>query len=235
MWLQTTLGFFSIQQEHIDRDSGMLTVSAYCLDDLQAFVSKLMPGCVIQYGDENQSHKYFIRAPQARIGAAIAQAVSDICYRDLTNAVRLSEGDIRTKCLMGIEHQLSEIQHYQREYHFDASTAKDSEPEKILEVGCEGGAYTLWRCQYCGQNVFIVASNDCSGLWIDEDTSFQEKAFYSWDEAVRNLPEHWASLFPLYVAPDYSGLIKNELRMRGVDVTQENDWKYVLDDPKRNS
>lgn len=161
----------------------------------------------------------------------MAQAVSNICYSDLIEAIRLTEGDLRTKYLMGVEYRLSEIRDCQRDYHFDLRLIKDVEPEKILEVGCEGGAYTLRRFQHGGQNMFIVASNDCSGEWGDEGSVDREKLFHSWDEAIRNMPKHWASFYPLYVAPEFSSFVIKELRLRGIDAERHSDWKLVLGIP----
>lgn len=146
MWLQTTLGSFSINQTEADRSVGMLTVASHSRHDIEAYVSRFMPPHgVVQYDDKSAEFQFSIRAPQANVAVTIAAAVSDIYYNDFIGAVQQTQGNLRTKCYYGVASQLSSIQYQNNEYDPGNQVPEGIEPEKILEIGCEGGSFTIWR------------------------------------------------------------------------------------------
>ncbi|WP_432744226.1 hypothetical protein ABXJ76_03760 [Methylobacter sp. G7] len=244
MWLQTTFGSFSINQTEVDRSVGMLTISSYSRHDIDAFVSRFMPHGFVQYADESAEFQFFVRAPQANVAVSIAAAVSDIYYSDFIGAVQQTQGDSpRTKCYYGVASQLSSIQHENNEYGLGNQDPKGIEPEKILEIGCEGGSFTLWRYPNRGERGFIVNTFDCCSDFlskedqIDDSKALQRNAglrqdtnnyLQEWDEAILKLPESWALMYPVYISEAYWPFIFKELRLRGVEPTQGGGWIYAL-------
>lgn len=243
MWLQTTFGSFSINQSEADRSVGMLTVASHSRHDIEAFVSRFMPHGFVQYAKDSAEFQFFIRAPQANVAVTIAAAVSDIYYSDFIGTVQQTQGDSRTKCYYGVASQLSFIQYENNEYDPGNQVPEGIEPEKILEIGCEGGSFTIWRYPHRGERGFIVKAFDCSWDFLSkedqidlsksllrtndlrEDTNNYLK---QWDEAILELPESWVQMYPVYISEAYWPFISKELRLRGLEPTQEYDWLRAL-------
>lgn len=228
MWLQTTFGSFSINQSEDDRTVGMLTITSDSRDDLQTLVARFMPNAILQYS-ENKKQPPFIRAPHAKVTASMAQAVSEIYYSDFLQAVEQIEGDCRAKCFANVAYQLSDLQFEKREYEFDPSSTVGTYPQKILELGLEGGSVILWGYKSCGRRGFSVETNDCSLVLIGEaeEPDNQELFLQSWNEAIDSMPNSWTCFYPIYIAEDYWPLISAELRARGI-VSAQSDWLNAL-------
>ena len=248
MWFQTTFGSFSINQTEADRSIGMLIVSSHSRYDMDALVSRFIPNSVVQYADKSAEFQFFIRAPQVNVAVTIAAAVSDIYYSDFIGAVQQTQGDLRTKCYYGVASQLSSIQYENNEYATDNQVPKGIEPEKILKIGCEGGSFTLWRFPNRGDRGFIVKTFDCSWDFLSKEDQidiFQDRLrinsiredtnnyLKQWDDAIFELPESWVHMYPAYISEAYWPFISKELRLRGVEPTQEGNWLYALKESQK--
>lgn len=234
MWIQTTIGSFSIIQTEADQSAGMLTVAAQNDRDLQRLIERFIPDTVLQYSEENSSPLVFIRAPQGVVAAAMAQAVADICYSNFLQTVDLLEGGERAKSYSNIAFNLEQLQHENSDYDFEAATKAGVSPEKVMEIGLENGSVTLWAYRYAGHCGYSVEVNDWSLTLISEsdEPENREDFYQEWHQAIRGLPERWVMFSPLYVAEKYWPYISKELRLRGAEPSLDEGWTKARCNPK---
>lgn len=226
MWVQTIIGSFSITQAEADRPTGMLTVAAQNERDLERLIERFMPDSVLQYSEEIDSPRHCIRAPQGVVAAAMAQAVSDICYSSFIQAVDRIEGGLRAKSFSSIECCLEEPQFENGDYDFDGAAKSGISPEKVMEIGLESGSVILWAYRYEGRCGYSVEVNDWSMTLISEsdEPENREDFYQEWHQAIRGLPERWATFSPHYVAEEYWPYISKELRLHGVEASLDEGW-----------
>lgn len=231
MWLQTTIGNFSIIQTEDDRRVGMLTISSYCRSDLNALAAKYLHDTKVEYGDENSEAHFHIRSTHARVSAAIALAVADIYYSDLTRAVSTISGDYRAKNLMSIECDISSMGRAMQQESEQEISNEYSKPKMVLQIGGEGGGIILWAHSHGEVKLFSIQHDEDCGL-LDKDDMVDPIHTHSismnWDDAMKFLPESWPELYPVFVSQEFWPLIEKKMRQCGV--TPNSDWERAIKD-----
>ena len=87
MWIQTTIGFFSIVQKPEDAERDTLTIRARSRDHLEALkASYLLESGPIQAGG-GTDYPYRLVAPRHAVEDAISMAVAAIDYENFKDAV----------------------------------------------------------------------------------------------------------------------------------------------------
>lgn len=107
--------------------------------------------------------------------------------------------------------------------------------QKLLEIGAEGGAITLWGIASEDIKQFRVEVFDGSMVMIGEggDATCRQSTFDKWEDAISYLPECWVKLLPVFVDENYWPLICKELMAKGVDAASDENWLHALAESRK--
>jgi len=101
-------------------------------------------------------------------------------------------------------------------------------PEKIVEVGADGGSISLFGWQDDKSEWHFLRETDertLMGMMPEEDrNSCTSESVVGWDEGLKLLNRYpWLFLYPLYVHPDFGKLVLQEV----YTAREKNDGEFV--------
>ena len=93
-----------------------------------------------------------------------------------------------------------------------------NQKEKILDLGLEGGGLTVYRKRVGGSKraALWVFWRESIGMYLDrnDDEMWREsrsEPVSSFDEIIDSLGNEWPIFHPIFIHPDYRGLLKAAL------------------------
>jgi hypothetical protein len=106
MWLQTTIGFFSIVQK---AGEAHLTVRARARGDLERLRDEYLPELGPIREGEGTDYRYRATAPHDAVAQAVGRLVTDITYPNFKNEVKRRMGPARAATYSEVWHVLDRI------------------------------------------------------------------------------------------------------------------------------
>ena len=216
-----------------DVSANMLTITSSNRQDLDSFVTKLMPTIEVQYSDDNEATElpeFYLRAPQANVAAAIALATAGICYPRFADAAGMIKGKQYATDLLQAQVHNSAILHAEAQIYDLEEFVAGTKDELILSIGAEGGSIELFRHDDGSRCAFSIKQEEHMGELIDDPELdyVRRTLFHSWTDAIGALPSSWPRFHALFVLPHFRCLIRGELRALGLEPAEHDSWCRAL-------
>lgn len=123
IWIQTSIGFFSIVQKEEDQQHDQLTIRSRVRSDLEALRFLHLPslGCIT----ENHRSDYLYRAKVSKpdFAVAMSQMIGSIGYSNFKNEVQTVQGKDRAKVYGKVWTHLYQLQLEPKTFEWNSSTA----------------------------------------------------------------------------------------------------------------
>lgn len=116
----------------------------------------------------------------------------------------------------------------------ERNTLHEPAMEKIVEIGGEGGSITLWgarREEGAWAFRLVTDENGLVEMLGETPVSAQGdgRLVKTWRGALKLLARYpWKRLFPLYVHPDFTGLVATEISRERLQAHEWEPWNAVL-------
>lgn len=107
MWLQTTIGFFSVVEKPEDRGKGMLTVRSRSREDLE-FLARCFEKTPEITGKVSD-YPFRIRVPREELAVVMAELVRNIDYPNFKSEVAKRQGSQRAHVYANVWNELRAI------------------------------------------------------------------------------------------------------------------------------
>jgi hypothetical protein len=230
MWIQTTHGTFAIARYPEDIACGMLTLQSNSFDDLFVFSRRYLNG-IQPNSAKGGPFSYSLRAPESHVALAVAKLASEVWYSELPGAIETLAGPDSGSDYWAMYKGLYNLRPRQQ----TEGTAFKGPEKIILQIGCDGGSLSIGMKEEHGQRRYVAHLFDRTPTLLNDDDGggppiIEQDEFPDFVDALHCLSRYsWWQLYPLQVAPEFRGLIRAALRLRGVD-TDATEWSYVLKD-----
>jgi 8-oxo-dGTP pyrophosphatase MutT (NUDIX family) len=125
IWIQISVGFFSIVQKEEDQQHDQLTIRSRVRSDLEALRLLYLPslGCITE--SHRSDYLYRAKVSKSDFAVAMSQIIGSIGYSNFKNEVQTVQGKDRAKVYGKVWTQLYEFQLDPDRFEWDSTTAID--------------------------------------------------------------------------------------------------------------